>query len=83
MRWYVKDGATRGSAVLFFHGGGYIFGHIDLFDGPVSRYVSASGVPFLSVEYRRGSGGRKRAVERDPDIRRGQLDSRKLRPLPA
>jgi acetyl esterase/lipase len=53
MRWYVKDGATPGSAVLFFHGGGYIFGHIDLFDGPVSRYVSASGVPMLSVEYRR------------------------------
>jgi acetyl esterase/lipase len=53
MRWYGKDGATPGSAVLFFHGGGYIFGHIDLFDGPVARYVSASGVPMLSVEYRR------------------------------
>jgi acetyl esterase/lipase len=53
MRWYAKDGVTPGSAVLFFHGGGYIFGHIDLFDGPVSRYVSASGVPMLSVEYRR------------------------------
>jgi acetyl esterase/lipase len=53
MRWYVKDGAEPGPAVLFFHGGGYIFGHIDLFDGPVSRYVSASGVSFLSVEYRR------------------------------
>jgi len=52
-RWYTKDGAAPGSAVLFFHGGGYIFGHIDLFDGPVSRYVSASGVPMLSVEYRR------------------------------
>ncbi|MFI8076179.1 alpha/beta hydrolase [Streptomyces sp. NPDC086033] len=53
MRWYTKDGAAPGAAVLFFHGGGYIFGHIDLFDGPVSRYVSASGVPMLSVEYRR------------------------------
>jgi acetyl esterase/lipase len=53
MRWYTKDGATAGPAVVFFHGGGYIFGHIDLFDGPVSRYVSASGVPMLSVEYRR------------------------------
>jgi len=53
MRWYAKDGATPGSAVLFLHGGGYIFGHIDLFDGPVSRYVSASGVPMLSVDYRR------------------------------
>ena len=45
MRWYAKGGAAPGSAVLFFHGGGYISGHIDLFDGPVSRYVSASGVP--------------------------------------
>ncbi|MEV2235796.1 alpha/beta hydrolase [Streptomyces phaeochromogenes] len=53
MRWYVKDDAEPGPAVLFFHGGGYIFGHIDLFDGPVSRYVSSSGVPMLSVEYRR------------------------------
>ncbi|MFF0767326.1 alpha/beta hydrolase [Nonomuraea wenchangensis] len=52
-RWYVKDGATPGSAVVFFHGGGYIFGHIDLFNGPVARYVAASGVPMLSVEYRR------------------------------
>src|SRR4051812_31778429 len=53
MRRYVKAGAASGPAVLFFHGGGYIFGHIDLFDGPVSRYVAASGVPMLSVEYRR------------------------------
>jgi acetyl esterase/lipase len=53
MRWYVKDGAPSGPAVLFLHGGGYIFGHIDLFDGPVSRYVSRSGVSMLSVEYRR------------------------------
>ena len=52
LRWYAKDGAEPGPAVLFFHGGGYIFGHIDLFDGPVSRYVSASGVAFMSVEYR-------------------------------
>jgi acetyl esterase/lipase len=53
LRWYAKDGAEPGPAVLFFHGGGYIFGHIDLFDGPVSRYVSASGVAFMSVGYRR------------------------------
>jgi acetyl esterase/lipase len=49
MRRYVKDGAAPGPAVLFFHGSGYVIGHIDLFDGPVSRYVSASGVSFLSV----------------------------------
>lgn len=52
-RWYVKDGSPSGPAALFFHGGGYIFGHIDQFDGPVSRYASASGVSMLSVEYRR------------------------------
>jgi acetyl esterase/lipase len=27
MRWYAKDGAEPGPAVLFLHGGGYIFGH--------------------------------------------------------
>ncbi|GHA08787.1 alpha/beta hydrolase [Streptomyces tauricus] len=53
MRWYAKTDTPAGPAALFFHGGGYIFGHIDLFDGPVARYVSASGVPMLSVEYRR------------------------------
>ena len=53
MRWYSKQDVSPGSAVVFFHGGGYIFGHIDLFDGPLARYVSASGVPMLSVEYRR------------------------------
>jgi acetyl esterase/lipase len=53
MRWYTKEGATPGSAVVYFHGGGYFFGHIDHFDGTVARYVSASGVPMLSVEYRR------------------------------
>jgi len=52
-RWYEKSGAVAGPAALFFHGGGYIFGHIDQFDGPVARYVSESGVPMLSVEYRR------------------------------
>jgi acetyl esterase/lipase len=53
MRWYTKEGATSGPAVVYFHGGGYFFGHIDHFDGTVARYVSASGVPMLSVEYRR------------------------------
>jgi acetyl esterase/lipase len=53
MRWYTKRDTSPGAAVLFLHGGGYIFGHIDHFDGPVARYVSASGVPMLSVEYRR------------------------------
>ncbi|PZF59384.1 alpha/beta hydrolase [Curtobacterium sp. MCBD17_013] len=52
-RWYVKEGAEPGPAAIFFHGGGYIFGHIEQFDGPVARYASLSGVSMLSVEYRR------------------------------
>lgn len=53
LRWYVKNGSTPGSAAVYMHGGGMILGNVDLFDGPVSRYVSQSGVPILSVDYRR------------------------------
>ncbi|GAB7037082.1 MULTISPECIES: alpha/beta hydrolase [Catenuloplanes] len=52
LRWYAKDGAAPGSAVLFLHGGGMISGSVDAFDTTVARYVSASGVPMLSAEYR-------------------------------
>jgi acetyl esterase/lipase len=38
--------------VLYFHGGGMILGSVAMWDGPISRIVSRSGVPFLSVEYR-------------------------------
>ncbi len=52
LRWYSKTGSTPGSAVLYIHGGGMILSNVTIYDGPVSRYVSATGVPFLSVEYR-------------------------------
>ena len=68
LRWYAKDGAEPGPAVLFFHGGGYIFGHIDLFDGPASRYVSASGVAFMSsgTDARPSTRSRRRSKMRTP-----------------
>jgi len=53
LRWYVKNGAAPGAAVLYLHGGGMIMGSVALYDGPVARYVSNSGVPILSVDYRR------------------------------
>jgi len=53
LRWYVKNGAAPGAAVLSLHGGGMIMGSVALYDGPVARYVSNSGVPMLSVDYRR------------------------------
>jgi acetyl esterase/lipase len=52
LRWYAKRGSSPGSAVLYAHGGGMILSSVAIYDGPVARYVSASGVPFLSVEYR-------------------------------
>jgi acetyl esterase/lipase len=52
LRWYTKDGTAPGSAVLYLHGGGMIMCDVALYDIPVARYVSTTGVPFLSVEYR-------------------------------
>ena len=36
----------------YFHGGGMVAGSVDLNDRLVSKYVAATGVPFLSVDYR-------------------------------
>ena len=52
LRWYAKDGAESGPAVLYLHGGGMILGSVALYDAPIARYVSASGVPMLAVDYR-------------------------------
>jgi len=52
LRWYYagKDTA-KSSAVIFVHGGGRMFGSVELYDRAVADYVHRSGVPFLSVEY--------------------------------
>lgn len=54
LRWYEpKDPpGAPGPAALYLHGGGMIAGHAGMFDGYVSRYVSASGIPILSAGYR-------------------------------
>ncbi len=41
-------GSNPGSAVLYAHGGGMISSNVGIYDGPVARYVSGTGVPFLS-----------------------------------
>jgi acetyl esterase/lipase len=54
-RWYRNDGAQPGSAVLYLHGGGMIFGLEQLgrlYDLAVREYVVTSGVPMLVVDYR-------------------------------
>jgi acetyl esterase/lipase len=52
LRWYTKEGSSPGSAVVYAHGGGMVAGSLDLYDEVVSWYVSETGVPFLSVQYR-------------------------------
>ncbi|QFT54375.1 alpha/beta hydrolase [Microbulbifer sp. THAF38] len=53
LRWYCKEGSTPGSAVLYLHGGGLIFNDVGIYDQTVANYVSKSGIPFLSVDYRK------------------------------
>ena len=52
-RWYRRSASDTAAAVLYLHGGGMIVGPAPIFDGPVSRYVARTGVPMLSVQYRR------------------------------
>ncbi len=56
LTWYHPDGSDGpGSAVLYLHGGGMIFGleHVGaMYDLAVRDYVAASGVPMLMVDYR-------------------------------
>ena len=51
-RWYKLGNESPGSAVVYAHGGGMIAGNLDLYDAVVVEYVAATGVPFLSVDYR-------------------------------
>jgi len=51
-RWYQTRDTPPGSAVVFAHGGGMIMGSVEIFERFVARYVSATRVPFLSVDYR-------------------------------
>ena len=56
LTWYHPSGVEGpGSAALYLHGGGMIFGleHVGaLYDLAVREYVAASGVPMLVVDYR-------------------------------
>lgn len=51
-RWYQPTSGGNGSAVLYLHGGGMIVGSVPIFDGPVARYVTGSGVAMLSIQDR-------------------------------
>ena len=53
LSWY--QNATiepPGSAVLYFHGGGFIVSLLPVYDGIMRAYTKATGVPMLLVDYR-------------------------------
>ena len=52
LTWFAPPGPASGAAGLYIHGGGMILGSVALYDRTVARYVAASGVPLLAVEYR-------------------------------
>lgn len=52
VRWYRKRGSAPGPAVVYAHGGGMIAGSVAEFHPVVADYVSRTGVPMLSVDYR-------------------------------
>ncbi len=47
-----EPGNSGKELILYFHGGGFIFGDIELFDGVARRAAKTSGCKVLSVEYR-------------------------------
>lgn len=57
--WFTPNGLAEsatgsgGPAVVHAHGGGMIAGEVALFAPYIAEHVAGSGVPFLSVEYRR------------------------------
>jgi acetyl esterase/lipase len=56
LRWYTPpgyDGSGAGPAAVYLHGGGMIYGTVELYDRFVAAYVADSGVPLLAVDYRR------------------------------
>ena len=56
LRWYTTTSRTKtkpGPAVVYVHGGGMLLGTLDLYDKLICWYVGRTGVPFLSVGYRR------------------------------
>jgi acetyl esterase len=67
-RLYVPtDAATPGPLLVFFHGGGFMYGDLDSHDAPCRFLAERSGVRVLSVDYRLGPEHRFPACHDDAD----------------
>jgi acetyl esterase/lipase len=65
LRWYQRRDERPGPAVVYAHGGGMVLGSLDSYDTLLDWYVSATGVPFLSVAYRLAPESRGTALAED------------------
>ena len=74
-RLYVPAGApsTPQRAVVFLHGGGFVFGDVDTHDGQARRLANRTGSAVLSVDYRRPPEHRFPAAPDDVDTVLGWL----------
>ena len=50
--WLTPEGAAEGAALLYLHGGGYVFGGLDSHRDIACRLARASGVRTLLIDYR-------------------------------
>jgi len=51
IRRYLPDPNAAG-LILFFHGGGFVFGSIESHEGPARHLAALTGIPVASVDYR-------------------------------
>ncbi|KAM0278611.1 hypothetical protein ACHAQH_005086 [Verticillium albo-atrum] len=52
LRWYHTGHTQASPAVIYVHGGGMILASIEVYNNIVAKFVAATGVPFLAVDYR-------------------------------
>lgn len=57
-RLYVPAKEPLSGLIVYFHGGGWLLGSIDSHDVTTRKLANASGIPVLSVDYRRGPEAR-------------------------
>lgn len=67
-RLYIPESADAVSpGVIFFHGGGFIFGDLDSHDGACRRLCRSSGVRILAIDYRLAPEHRMPAAHDDAE----------------
>lgn len=86
LRWYAKDGAAPGSAVLYAHGGGMILSNVPIYDGTGGPLrlghggaVPVGGVPVRARVPRARTGDR---LLRRTAVARGARGGTRRRPGP-